>query len=43
VKALDLFCGAGGATRGLQFAGFTVDGGRPSADERPNLQRRACQ
>jgi len=25
-KALDLFCGAGGATRGLQRAGFTVAG-----------------
>jgi DNA (cytosine-5)-methyltransferase 1 len=26
LKALDLFCGAGGATRGLQRAGFTVAG-----------------
>lgn len=26
VKALDLFCGAGGATRGLQLAGFDVTG-----------------
>jgi DNA (cytosine-5)-methyltransferase 1 len=26
VKALDLFCGAGGATKGLQMAGFHVTG-----------------
>ena len=26
MKALDLFCGAGGATRGLQLAGFQVHG-----------------
>jgi DNA (cytosine-5)-methyltransferase 1 len=26
MKALDLFCGAGGATRGLQNAGFKVLG-----------------
>jgi site-specific DNA-cytosine methylase len=26
VKALDLYCGAGGATRGLQLAGFHVTG-----------------
>jgi DNA (cytosine-5)-methyltransferase 1 len=26
VRALDLFCGAGGATRGLQLAGFHVTG-----------------
>lgn len=26
MKALDLFCGAGGATRGLQMAGFHVTG-----------------
>src|SRR5579863_1155557 len=26
MKALDLFCGAGGATRGLQMAGFAVHG-----------------
>ena len=26
LKALDLFCGAGGATRGLQDAGFHVTG-----------------
>jgi len=26
LKALDLFCGAGGATRGLQLAGFHVTG-----------------
>lgn len=26
LKALDLFCGAGGATRGLQLAGFNVTG-----------------
>ena len=26
MKALDLFCGAGGATRGLQMAGFKVHG-----------------
>lgn len=26
MKALDLFCGAGGATRGLQLAGFHVTG-----------------
>ena len=25
-RALDLFCGAGGATRGLQMAGFHVTG-----------------
>lgn len=25
-RALDLFCGAGGATRGLQLAGFHVTG-----------------
>jgi DNA (cytosine-5)-methyltransferase 1 len=26
LRALDLFCGAGGATKGLQFAGFHVTG-----------------
>ena len=26
MRALDLFCGAGGATRGLQDAGFHVTG-----------------
>ena len=26
LKALDLFCGAGGATKGLQMAGFHVTG-----------------
>jgi DNA (cytosine-5)-methyltransferase 1 len=26
LRALDLFCGAGGATRGLQLAGFSVTG-----------------
>src|SRR6185437_11282689 len=26
LRALDLFCGAGGATRGLQLAGFHVTG-----------------
>lgn len=36
MKALDLFCGAGGATRGLQLAGFHVTG----IDIRP--QRRYC-
>jgi DNA (cytosine-5)-methyltransferase 1 len=35
-RALDLFCGAGGATRGLQLAGFHVTG----VDIRP--QKRYC-
>jgi hypothetical protein len=36
MKALDLFCGAGGATRGLMQAGFAVTG----VDLRP--QARYC-
>lgn len=34
MRALDLYCGAGGASKGLMYAGFTVDG--VDISEQPN-------
>lgn len=37
-RALDLFCGAGGVTKGLQRAGFHVTG----VDQNPKVAKRYC-
>ncbi len=42
-RALDLFCGAGGATKGLQRAGFHVTGIDIKRESNLRIAARSCQ